>query len=350
MTSARAIAVCLLVVIAGCGSPAPPGPSTTATGPADSPVATDSPRSTATPLPPSARNPWRSAEVIVAVDGSASPNRSFVGLVEAAVTYWNGPGRANATYPATFRVVPNATEPDVLVVLRDAVDCADRVDVLGCAPRLSAGSRPDRPVTVEVAAGFSDETTLRTIEHEFGHLLGIRHGEPPLPLMEPSYAAATLPATDAVDKPNPWTTADLRVWVDYANASADREVLEFQLGQAVAYYDAGAEGHVPGNTSFRLVEDRAAAVIVVRFGVDREGCSTDSPRSCGFRQGFDPDRDGELEYYTDATVLLNGLDAAATGWHLGYWLGVLMGHDRPEELAPPFRNASYEDRRSDWWE
>ncbi|NIS30107.1 MAG: matrixin, partial [Actinobacteria bacterium] len=245
----------------------------------------------------------------VGVDGSARPNRSFVGLVEAAVAYWNGPGRANATYPVTFRVVPNATDPDVLVVVKEAVECADHEDVLGCAPRLSADSRPPRPVIVEVAAGFSDATTQRTVEHELGHVLGIRHGEPPLPLMEARFAAATLPATDAVNKSNPWTTPDLRVYVDYANATADRDTLAFQLARAVEYYDAGAEGHVPANTSFALVENRSAAQIVVRFNVDREGCSTDAPRSCGSQRGFDPDRDGALEYYTSATVVLNGLDA-----------------------------------------
>ena len=221
--------------------------------------------------------------------------------------------------------------------------------MLGCAPRLSADDRPPRPVVVEIAAGFADETTQRILEHEFGHVLGIRHGEPPLPLMEARFAAATLPATDAVNKSNPWTTSDLRVYVDYRNATGVRDTLAFQLARAVEYYDAGAEGHVPENTSFALVDNRSRAQIVVRFDVDREGCSTDAPRSCGSREGFDPDRDGALEYYTAATVLLNGLDAEATGWHLGYWLGVLMGHDRPEELAPPFRDASYEERRSDWW-
>ena len=167
--------------------------------------------------------------------------------------------------------------------------------------------------------------------------------------MEPRHVASTLPRTDAVNKSNPWTTDDLRVYVDYAGATADRETLRFQLAQAVRYYDDGAEGSVPANVSFTLVEDRSTAQIVVGFNQEREGCPTDEPRSCGFRQGFDPDGDGALEYYTNATVVLNDIDAAATGWHLGYWLGVLMGHDRPEEFAPPFRDASYEERRSEWW-
>lgn len=352
MTAVRLVTVCLFLVTAGCAGPLVPAGSSadTPASPSADASPTLTPTASPTPLPDSARNPWRSAEVVVAVDGSAAPDRSFVGLVEQAVAYWNGPGRPNATYPATFRVEPDAPDPDIIVVVRSAVSCAEHDDVLGCAPRLSADDRPPRPVTVTVASGFSDETTLRTIKHEFGHVLGIAHGEPPLPLMEPRHAAATLPQTDAVNKSNPWTTDDLRVYADFSGATGDRDQLQFQLSQAVGYYDAGAEGHVPSNVSFTLVENRSRAQVVVVFNHDREGCSTDEPRSCGLHQGFDPDRDGALEYYTNATVVLNGIDAEATGWHLGYWLGVLMGHDRPEELAPPFRDASYEERRSDWWD
>lgn len=352
MRAVRLVAVCLLLVTAGCSGPflsdgTTAGPSGSTSTLAGSPTA--NPTASATPLPESARNPWRSSDVVVAIDSSATPERSYEGLVEQAVAYWNGPGRPNATYPATFRVEPNATDPDLVVVVRQEVDCATSEDVLGCAPRLSADARPPLPVTVEIAAGFSDETTLLTLKHEFGHVLGIAHGEPPMPLMEPRYAAATLPQVDAVNKSNPWTTENLRVYADFTGATGDRETLRFQLARAVEFYDAGAEGHVPSNVSFTLVENRSAAQVVVRFNVDREGCSTDGSRSCAFRQGFDPDRDDALEYYTNATVILNDIDEAAAGWHVGYWLGVLMGHDRLDERAPPFRDSTYAERRSEWW-
>lgn len=346
MSARRLLVICVVVAAAGCVGPLP------ADGPLPGSTAGHDPggaSTTSTPLPEAARNPWRSAEVVVGVDGRASPNRSYVPLVERAVAYWNGPGRPNATYPATFRVDPDAPDPDLVVVVRERVTCVDHADVLGCAPVLRASDRPPRPVVVEVAAGFDDETTVTIIEHELGHVLGIRHGEPPQPLMAPRFAAATLPHTDAVDKANPWTTDDLRVYADLSTATGDPETLRFQLRQAVAYYDDGAEGHVPANVSFSLVDDRSRAQVVVVFDRDREGCSTAEAQSCGSWSGYDPDRDGALEYYTNATIVVNGVDDAAVGWHVGYWLGVLMGHDRPEERAPPFRDASPEERRSAWW-
>jgi hypothetical protein len=116
MAAVRLLAVCVFLVTAGCGGPAVSDATPAGTPGVDSTVGvatpTVSPRATATPLPAGARNPWRSAEIIVAVDDRTSPNRSFVRLVEEAVAYWNGPGRPNATYRATFRVVPAASDPD----------------------------------------------------------------------------------------------------------------------------------------------------------------------------------------------------------------------------------------------
>ena len=343
----RLVVLCALLVTAGCaGSLLPDGaPGAPSNGDGGDVGAAPT---TASPVV-AARNPWRSAEVVVAVDDRSGSNLSYVPLVEAAVAYWNGPGREFATYPATFRVVPAAEDPDVVVVVRDGVTCDEHEDVLGCAPRLSADDRPPRPVVVEVAAGFSDATTRTAVEHEFGHVLGIDHGEPPLPLMEARHAAATLPATDAVDRANPWRTDDLRVYADLAGASGDEATLRFQLRQAVAYYDDGAEGTVPANLSVSLVDDPAEAQIHVAFDRDAADCPADASRSCGSWVGYDPDGDGALEYYTNATIVLNGIDDAAVGWHVGYWLGVVLGHDRDEERAPPFRDASPEERRSDWW-
>ena len=357
MAALRLVALCVLLATAGCASPFLPGaPLPSAPGPTvtDGPGAPASDASpvgsrTATALPSSADNPWRATEVVVGVDNRAATDRSFVPLVEAAVAYWNGPGRANATYPAMFRVVPDAEDPDVLVVFRDTVDCADQEEVLGCAPLLEASDRPPRPVEVDVAAGFSDETTLRTIEHEFGHLLGIEHGEPPMPLMAARGPSSTLPATDATEKDNPWQTDDLRVYVDLAGAEGDPETLRYQVAQAVRYYDEGAAGTVPANVSFTVVDDPSAAQIRVVFERDRGDCSVDRSQSCGFWFGYDPDADGALEYYSNGTIVVNGIDDAAVGWHVGYWLGVMMGHDEPAEHAPPFRDADYDERRSEWW-
>jgi hypothetical protein len=66
--------------------------------------------------------------------------------------------------------------------------------------------------------------------------------------------------------------------------------------------------------------------------------------------GTDPDGDGALERYTRLEIVVVGLDTEAVGWHVGRWLGVGFGLDADASFPPPLReNATYEDRRSEWW-
>ena len=54
-----------------------------------------------------------------------------------------------------------------------------------------------------------------------------------------------------------------------------------------------------------------------------------------------------FEYYIHYEITVFGIDHAV-GWYVGYWLGRVMGATDWSELAPPFQDAGYEDRRSSW--
>ena len=55
----------------------------------------------------------------------------------------------------------------------------------------------------------------------------------------------------------------------------------------------------------------------------------------------DPDQDIDLDDLD--------LDTDAVAWHTGYWLAYGLGAEDDSEKPSPFRNASYEERRSEWW-
>jgi hypothetical protein len=75
------------------------------------------------------------------------------------------------------------------------------------------------------------------------------------------------------------------------------------------------------------------------------------PGSCGTLSGGDEDGDGALEYYDSLTIVLVDLDVDVIGWHVGRWLGTGFGHADDSEYPEPLReSASYEERRSAWWE
>ena len=62
------------------------------------------------------------------------------------------------------------------------------------------------------------------------------------------------------------------------------------------------------------------------------------------------DGDGAVETYSELRISLVDLDTDAVGWHVGYWLAFGFGAEPDSEKPPPFRDASYEERRSAWWE
>jgi hypothetical protein len=67
-------------------------------------------------------------------------------------------------------------------------------------------------------------------------------------------------------------------------------------------------------------------------------------------RGADPDGVGALERYAELRITLSDVGTDAVGWHVGYWLGYGFGFEADADWPAPFRDASYDDRRSEWWE
>jgi hypothetical protein len=333
----RGLAVALLVVLAGCTVPVDPG----AVGsPDDSPTA--EPTATVDP-----DNPWRKPELTVAVRTAADDDRDYGPLLEEALSYWEANATRYAGYPLSFRTVDEEDDPDIVVTFVDEVaGCEGVADVAGCAPVPSTDSRVARPATVEIRTGLSDASTVTVLEHEFGHALGLRHDDEPQPLMAPVAQLTTLPGRDAVDRVLPWEDPELSVFVEYGNAT-DEGTVRDQVDHALAYYAAGAGGTVPENVTFTGTRNRSAADVVVQF---RATACGKERGSCARRAGRDPDGDGALEYYTRLEVTLAGLDAPATAWHVAYWVGYGLGFQDDADWPAPLRNATYEERRSEWWD
>jgi len=380
MARHRLVVVALLVVLAGCSTGGPFHDTTTATtqttqavttGPTPTAgtttTATVTPTTTAgttpstpttttatpTPTPPRAAkiaNPWGSRTVTVGVVNRVN-DRNVVPLVNRTLTYWNAHAAEFGAYDVHFVLRPNATSPDVRVAFVATVtDCGNHTDVLGCSPLVDHGPVTDRPLVVRIQAGYTDASTVDTMKHEFGHLLGIRHGEAPEPLMSPYATAARLRTPNATDRALPWTHSTLSVYVDYANVSeSDRATYRDQVGHALDYYQAGANGTVPANVSFVRTSNRSAADVVVSFPTTLPSTCGGGSGSCREFQGADPDEDGAPEWYTRFHVTVAGVDAGAVGWYVGYQLGYAFGAANASELPPAFQHPSYETAHSDWW-
>ncbi|MFB6301910.1 MAG: matrixin [Haloferacaceae archaeon] len=339
-----AVGLAALALVAGClGGLGPTAdPTRTATDAAGEPAgATDGSRASAgTP----SGNPWGADPIVV---GVRPANATYVATVRNATAYWERVDERYLGFPVAYEVRPGASDPDVVVSFVPEVStCKGTADAAGCAP-LVRGRVDDRPAMVYVRTGFARASRLLVTKHELGHTLGLGHDDPPADVMAAASVLYTRPRPNATERAFPWADAEFVVAVN-ASGAADPAGARRQVGHALDYYERGPDG-VPENVTFvRAGETDAPPEIVVRVGSG--GCEGAGPGSCIRTRGTDPDGDGAIEEYTGLTVVVDGVDTAAVGWHVGYWLAHGFGMEADAEKPPPFRTATYEERRSRWWE
>ena len=336
------------------GPPATTTASTTTTTETTRSTTTASLNTTSTTVPPAPENPWAEERVIVMLEDS-NASRPIAPLLNRTLEYWEENAGRYGDYQINFVFRRNAIAPDIRVRLVNRLPrCGDEEDdvdtYLGCAPLLETGTRAERPEIVRIVVGYDNETTLTTLKHEFGHVLGIEHGNEPMPIMAKRKAdAARQPAPDATERRYPFRTAKLDVYVGTESFDVPESVLNEQVNRVIKYFDTSADGNVPALLFVERTNNISEAEIVIR-GTDRRLECFDEPTdtgSCGPVFGYDPDDDGALEYYTNQTITIKGIDAGAIGWHVGFHLAYALNGG--EHFYPFQTNASYDLRRN-WWQ
>ncbi|MFB6299933.1 MAG: matrixin family metalloprotease [Halobacteriales archaeon] len=295
-------------------------------------------------------SPWNRTKLVVAIDRPVDHEVNTTELVADALEYWNNRGREHAKYPAEFTLKPGVEDPDILIRFESQIDCTTAQWELGCAPVLTSNSTPEPPEIVRIEAGYTNETTRRVLKHEFGHILGIRHGESPQSLMQPRYAATTrqqLP--NASERLNPWGRTTLTVYIDQERLPPwSTERYYDQIRHALAYYQNGADGVAPRSLTFRFVDQRSDANIVISYW-PQGSCEGVMVGSCATSAGVDLDRDASREYLTQIRIALAGVNPRAVGWHVGYWTGLSLKPAGAPALPQPFQMTDPADRTSRWW-
>ena len=137
--------------------------------------------------PASNEHPFAGETQTVAVRTDSTSPHDLAALAEAALSFWEANGEQYAGFPVAFEV--GTEDPDMVLAFRDSPAGCENVpnysdQVLGCAPVLSAGSVPRRPVVARVVAGARPPGAICvTTQHEIGHTLGLNHDDPPANVM-----------------------------------------------------------------------------------------------------------------------------------------------------------------------
>jgi hypothetical protein len=284
-------------------------------------------------------HPFAGETVAVAVEGTDRERA----LVADGLAFWADNASEYAGFDVGFRVLEPGTTPtngtDVRLRFVETVGpCGDTDFPAGCAPRIDASTGVDRPATVEIRRGLTNDSTRLVVRHEAGHLLGLTHTDRPRDVMAHERDLATLPRRNATDRANPWNDSTLTVAL-VGDSAGYRAGLDYALD----YVREGADGAVPADVSVRVVEDAGAADVIVR-PVSTDDC-TAGEGSCLFVEGTDPDGDGAIERYLSAEIRLVGLDTDAASWHLASQLvGTFNTGDSPDRLD----EADTRERRGAW--
>lgn len=225
-----------------------------------------------------------------------------------ALSYWENNSVEHAGYPVNYTLVEQ--EPDLKITLTDDVSvCGSSVgDYYGCADVIK--NRTYGMVDARVEATLSNPQLYEASVHEIGHTLGLGHDDAPQYYMDTPANSPPKRTPTHVYFERGVPTDDVLSGLEYVRDSVDNVIGEFETVSNPE--DAGLV--------VKTVEDGAC-------GEDYISCTQPN------------------ETLSDQWVISveDGLDDDAVPWHVAYLISSVG--ERPEIL----QDASYEERRSEWW-
>jgi len=333
------LAVVSLLILSGCigsgNQPQPVGPDKT------------EPETGGLLADPPTQNPWESDNITVRITHNPR-DRDYEPLIKESLRYWNQHLSALG-WEGEFSYNESVETPDVAVhILNEIEECGTERSskgepLMGCAPLYNqTGQARYNTDPVEIVGGLNNSSTVDVATHEFGHTLGLTHGDvDQWPIMNETTSVATTERPNATDRSNPFEADRIAV---YYNGSQhrinDRERRE--LSEVWSYFNNGGSEIVPSNVSFEETNNKSKASVEVRFVDDLDGGGISTAQW----YGYDPDADGAFETYDTATIYIGStVDQHDVAWHTGRWITYLFSSQEEGALPDDLTTRSAYTRR-----
>lgn len=145
----------------------------------------DTSTSTTTQTTQKPDNPWGKLPVIVGLERVASGHRGINQKVQDTLTFWEDNAETYVGFPMEYAYEPNNSDADITVKVQEEIAVCGSHDTdyrtVGCAPLIE--STAPETAEIRIVSDLEGETLLRVLKHEFGHTLGLDHGEEPQEIM-----------------------------------------------------------------------------------------------------------------------------------------------------------------------
>ena len=234
-------------------------------------------------------------------------DRNITDIVRNSTAFWERNAEHTAGYPIEYNFVDNGSNADQVLEYENVDACGDITNrsIVGCAG-LATGYR--EAVGGSVQYNASNPQIQSTTTHELGHMLGLRHDDPPNYVMSVSPISWTPNATKVAFRGEDGGDLDPRTKrkaVEALDHLAQRDV-------DARYQFSWREVPRPRDAHLVVASNESACDSAAEEGPFINKSSV-RPSATGGASCV-----GEPYYEYQPTILLDDIDAEVVGWHVAH--------------------------------